>query len=174
MDRKSSQGYAIKLFNGLIAWKANKQDTVTTSTTEAELLALSQVAKEALFTSRLLQELQIELVTPVITIQCDNKQTIRLVTEEVSRLQTKLRHVDIHNHWIRQEVSTGRIKVEYVPSSAMLADGFTKVLSGNKWEGFLNQLGLVEVEKREATNDAPLEEIQEQLEDLTLVQWGSK
>jgi hypothetical protein len=172
MDRKSSQGYAIKLFNGLIAWKANKQDTVTTSTTEAELLALSQVAKEALFTSRLLQELQIELVTPVITIQCDNKQTIRLVTEEVSRLQTKLRHVDIHNHWIRQEVSTGRIKVEYVPSSAMLADGFTKVLSGNKWEGFLNQLGLVEVEKREATNDAPLEEIQEQLEDLTLAQWG--
>jgi hypothetical protein len=31
---------------------------------------------------------------------------------------------------------------------------------------------LVEVEKREATNDAPLEEIQEQLEDLTLAQWG--
>ncbi|CCE31040.1 uncharacterized protein CPUR_04891 [Claviceps purpurea 20.1] len=38
---KSSQGYAIKLFNGLIAWRASKQDTVTTSTTEAELLALS-------------------------------------------------------------------------------------------------------------------------------------
>jgi len=45
LDRKSSQGYAIKLFNGLIAWRASKQDTVTTSTTEAELFALSQVAK---------------------------------------------------------------------------------------------------------------------------------
>src|SRR5690349_11643658 len=47
MDRKSSQGYVIKLFRGLVAWRASKQDTVTTSTTEAELLALSQVAKEA-------------------------------------------------------------------------------------------------------------------------------
>ena len=51
LDRKSSQGYIIKLFGGLIAWKANKQDTVTTSTTQAELPALSQVAKEAVFTS---------------------------------------------------------------------------------------------------------------------------
>ncbi|EFQ86666.1 hypothetical protein PTT_18034, partial [Pyrenophora teres f. teres 0-1] len=95
---KSSQGYAIKLFNGLIAWKANKQDTVTTSTTEAKLLALSQVAKEALFISRLLKELDIQLENPTVTIQCNNKQTIRLVTEEISKLQTKLRHVDIHNH----------------------------------------------------------------------------
>lgn len=152
--------------------KANKQDTVTTLTTEAELLALSQVAKEALFTSRLLHELQIELGSPFITIQCDNKQTIRLVTEEISRLQTKLRHVDIHNHWIRQEVTTGRIKEEYVPSSEMIADGFTKVLQGKKWEGFVDQLGLVKVDKREETNDAPLEEIQEQLEDLMLSTMG--
>jgi len=38
---------------GPIAWRANKQDTVTTSSTEAELLALSQTAKEAIFTSRM-------------------------------------------------------------------------------------------------------------------------
>jgi hypothetical protein len=50
-DQKSSQGYAIKLFSGLIAWRASKQDTVTTSTTKAELLTLSQVAKEAIFTA---------------------------------------------------------------------------------------------------------------------------
>lgn len=167
IDRKSSQGYAIKLFGGLIAWKANKQDTVTTSTTEAELLALSQVAKEALFISRLLRELQIELDPRTVIIQCDNKQTIRLVTEEVSRLQTKLRHVDIHNHWIRQEVFEGRIKMEYVQSADMIADGLTKVLPGSKWEGFLQQLGLVNIETKEVTNIVPLEEIQEQLEDLT-------
>lgn len=168
IDRKSSQGYAIKLFGGLIAWKANKQDTVTTSTTEAELLALSQVAKEALFISRLLRELQIDLDARTITIQCDNQQTIRLVTAEVSRLQTKLRHVDIHNHWIRQEVAKGTIHVEYIQSTDMIADGLTKVLPRNKWEGFLQQLGLVTTMTREVTNIVPLEEIQEQLEDLTI------
>ena len=71
LDRKSSQGYTIKLFGGLIAWRASKQDTVTTSTTEAELLALSQVAKEAIFISRLIKELKIELPDQ-IEIQCDN------------------------------------------------------------------------------------------------------
>jgi hypothetical protein len=167
-DRKSSQGYAIKLFGGLIAWKANKQDTVTTSTTEAELLALSQVAKEALFISRLLQELYVELEDRTVTIECDNKQTIRLVTEEVSRLQTKLRHVDIHNHWIRQEVLNKNLRVEYVPSADMIADGLTKILPVNKWEGFLNQLGLVRVETTEERNHLPLDEIQAQLEDLTI------
>src|SRR6266480_2909716 len=44
VNRKSSQGYIITLFGGPISWRANKQDTVTTSSTEAELLALSQTA----------------------------------------------------------------------------------------------------------------------------------
>ena len=163
LDRKSSQGYAIKLFNGLIAWRANKQDTVTTSTTEAELLALSQVAKEAIYISRLLKELGIKLPSPTIIIQCDNKQTIRLVTEEVSKLQTKLRHVDIHNHWLRQEVSAGTITVEYARSDEMIADGLTKVLPANKWNRLLDQLGLVDAISLEVTNTAPLDEIQDYL-----------
>jgi len=60
IDRKSSRGFAIKYFGSIIAWRANKQDTVTTSTTEAELLALSQAAKEGLFEQRLLRNLGIE------------------------------------------------------------------------------------------------------------------
>jgi len=41
----------MKLFGGLIVWRANKQDMVTTSSIEAELIALSQIVKEAIFTS---------------------------------------------------------------------------------------------------------------------------
>jgi hypothetical protein len=159
LDRKSSQGYTIKLFNGLIAWRSSKQDTVTTSTTEAELLALSQVAKEAMFISRLLQELGIKLPEPTITIQCDNTQTIRLVTEEVSKLQTKLRHVDIHHHWLRQEVSNKVIKVEYIQSHQMTADGLTKVLPVNKWSSFLEQLGMVETKERISPRELDIEDL---------------
>ena len=72
LDRKSSQAYAMKLFGGLIGWRANKQDTVTTSTTEAELLALSQAAKEGQYISRLLKELTVQLDQHRIEIQCDN------------------------------------------------------------------------------------------------------
>src|SRR5271165_7353022 len=59
LDCKSSQAYTMKLFGGLIGWRANKQPTVTTSTTEAELLALSQAAKEALYVSWLIAELSV-------------------------------------------------------------------------------------------------------------------
>ena len=101
INRKSSQAYAMKLFRGLIGWRANKQPTVTTSTTEAELLALSQAAKEALYISWLIIELSVQLDDSRIQILCDNKQTIRLVTAEIALLQTKLRYIDIHNHWLR-------------------------------------------------------------------------
>jgi hypothetical protein len=56
LDRKSSQAYVMKLFGGAVAWKASKQDIVTTSTTEAELLALGQATKEAFYARRLINE----------------------------------------------------------------------------------------------------------------------
>jgi hypothetical protein len=167
LDRRSSQGYVIKLFGGMVAWKASKQDTVTTSTTEAELLALSQVAKEALYLTRLLKELQVMVPHSPIVIHCDNKQTIRLVTEDVAKLQTKLRHVDIHNHWLRQEVSRGKIMVAYISTENMLADGLTKSLPANKWENFLNQLGLVE-RNQPVLKNVRLEEVQAQIETLSV------
>ncbi|KAJ3454408.1 hypothetical protein MRS44_018302 [Fusarium solani] len=53
MTRKSSQGSIIILFGGPVSWKAGKQDTVTTSSTEAKLLAFTHTAKEAMAPQRL-------------------------------------------------------------------------------------------------------------------------
>jgi len=46
IDRKSSEAYLCQLLGGSIDWKASKQKTVTTSTTEAELLAVSEAGKQ--------------------------------------------------------------------------------------------------------------------------------
>jgi hypothetical protein len=59
-NRKSLQAFAIKLFGGLIGWRANKQNTITTLITEIELLALAQAAKESMYVSKLLQKLIID------------------------------------------------------------------------------------------------------------------
>jgi len=85
-DRKSSQAYVMKLFGGLIGWRANKQDTVTISITEAKLLALAQAAKEGLYVGRLLKELTVQLEESRIQLYCDNSQTVRLVNAEIARL----------------------------------------------------------------------------------------
>ena len=51
----------MRLFGGLIIWKVNKQNTVTTSIIKAELLGFSQTTRKALYLSRLLKELDITL-----------------------------------------------------------------------------------------------------------------
>jgi hypothetical protein len=119
LDRKSSQGYVVTLFGGPIAWRASKQDTVTTSSTEAGLSALSQTAKEAIFLSRLLKALTLHLNRP-LTIQCHNRQALRLLNEESAKLVTKLRHVDIYGHWLRQEVRERRVILNWVPTTEMM------------------------------------------------------
>ena len=60
-DRRSTQGYLFTLFGGPIAWKSGKQSTVTTSSTEAELLALSTAAKEAIAAIRLFRDVRLQL-----------------------------------------------------------------------------------------------------------------
>ena len=46
--RYSTEGYLFKMFNGPVDWRSTKQKTVTTSSTEAELLALSHASKETI------------------------------------------------------------------------------------------------------------------------------
>src|SRR5438045_9261191 len=110
--------------------------------TEAELLAFSQAAKESIYVSRLLEELTVQLDNSQILIQCDNKQTIRLVTAEIAILQTRLRHVDIHNHWLRQEALHNSIERVYMPSAEVIADGLTKALQGSALKPCDDRIGL--------------------------------
>ena len=109
-------------FGGPIAWRTNKQDTVTTSSTEAELLALSQTAKEDIFMSRLFEVMPLRLHETFI-IDCDNTQTLRLIKEDSAKLITKLRHVDIHQHWLRQEYAMTWVLFRWKTTKEMIADG---------------------------------------------------
>ena len=52
-QRKSTTGYCFKFGNGAISWKSKLQECTATSTTEAEYVAASDTAKEALWLGRL-------------------------------------------------------------------------------------------------------------------------
>jgi Reverse transcriptase (RNA-dependent DNA polymerase) len=144
LTRHSSDGYLFQLYGGAIDWRAAKQNTVTTSSTEAELLALSRAAKEAIWWRRFFESVQFD-TTEKLKIRCDNRQTIRILTKDLPKLDTKLRHVDIHQHWLRQEVQAGRIEIEWMPTAEMPADGLTKQLPRQKHEEFVRQLNLVDI-----------------------------
>jgi deoxyinosine 3'endonuclease (endonuclease V) len=56
-DRKSTLGYLFKFASGIICYKSCKQKLVTTSTTEAEYVALTYAAKEATWLVQLLEQI---------------------------------------------------------------------------------------------------------------------
>jgi hypothetical protein len=111
IGRKSSEGYIAYLFNRPIDWTARKQKTVTTSTTEAELLAISFVSKHVMWWKRLFRAITLD-VKYKLCVLCDNKQTVDLLTKVNSLFRTKLRYVDIHHHWLRQEIVEGNINID--------------------------------------------------------------
>jgi hypothetical protein len=136
ITRRSSGGYVFQLYGGPVDWRAFKQTSVTTSSTEAELLALSSTAKETLGWIRFFEAIDFQLGED-LTINCDNLQIIRLLTKEAPKLDTKLKHVDIHQHWLRQEVQEKHINVKWVRTEDMVADGLTKALPKEKHTQFI-------------------------------------
>jgi hypothetical protein len=80
-----------------------------------------------------------------VSISCDNEQKLCLLNHENPLLSTKLWHVDIHQHWLRQEVLTERLLVNWLPTREMPSDGLTKPLSRQKRMTFLGLLGLVDI-----------------------------
>jgi molybdopterin converting factor small subunit len=85
-------------------------------------------------------------------ILCDNQQTIRILQKEAPKLITKLKHVDIHSHWLRQEVQANSVKLEWIPTADMPADGLTKPLSVQKHSAFIKQLNLVDISTKLVLN----------------------
>ena len=80
--------------------------------------------------------------------------------KESMKLLTKLRHVDIHNHWLCQEYAEWTLLFKWTSTRDMIADGLTKVLSPQRHEAFIKLIKLddiskwIEVEKRmEALRD---------------------
>jgi hypothetical protein len=134
--RRSSQGYVFKFGGLMIDWKSTVQRTVTKSTTESELLSLSLAASQMEEWMRFFTGINLTLdCTP--TIWCDNQQTVGIVTKEHDKLHTKVKHVDIHQLWIRQEVTASRINVKWVPTDRMPGDGLTKILPKQKFTEFI-------------------------------------
>ena len=149
--RCSSQGYGFMLFNGMIDWRASKQKTVTLSSTESELLAITATAREILWWDRFFDEISLDTGHSTL-IECDNMQTMRIIQTDSTQFTTKLRHVDIHRLWLRQEVRNKNVNVKWTASAKILADGFTKALAPLRHREFIALLGLQNIKPNQLTN----------------------
>ena len=148
-DRKSTSGYVFMLNNGPISWALKRQKTVALSSTEAEYMALILAAKETIWIRLLMTELSLmqDDATPTVNVleregaialKGDKQSAIALANNPVLHSRTK--HIDIQHHFIRNEVTEGRIDLTYVSTEHMVADGLTKPLTHVKFFSFIRQL----------------------------------
>ena len=130
-DRRSTTGYIFLINNHAISWQTHKQNSVATSSTQAEYQALSSATKEAIWLRNLLEELGFRQQEPT-TIQQDNKLTITLVNNLTNHKQTK--HIDIVHHFVCECIEEKKITLEYCPTEDIIADAMTKPLTRAKFE----------------------------------------
>jgi hypothetical protein len=142
--KKSSNENLFELYDDSIDWRAIKQVTMTTFSIETKLLILSRIAKKTIWWKRFFESIQYDSIKK-LHIRCDNRQTLRVLKKEMLKLDIKLKHVDIYKHWLRQEIQTNRISVNWCWTAEMSADDFFKVLSRQKHEKYLRQLHLIDI-----------------------------
>ena len=123
--RRSITGYIFFISGGPVSWQSRMQTSVALSSMEAEYMAASAATQEALWQTRLLQQLGMRIELP-ITLYEDNKSAILFSDHPGDHRTTK--HIDTRKEFARDAVTKGLIKLVYVPTAEQLADGMTKAL----------------------------------------------
>ncbi|KAJ9513513.1 hypothetical protein QJQ45_005411 [Haematococcus lacustris] len=95
------------------------------STAEAEYMAASSAAKEALWLRKLMRDLQLD--ASCVHLGCDNQAAIQLLHNPMATSRAK--HIDVHHHFVRERISRGEVAFHYCHTSSMLADILTKPLA---------------------------------------------
>ena len=139
LDRKSTTGALILLGEALLWAKSTKQTIVTKSSTEAELVALSDMLSMVLWMSLFLSELGYQTEAPIVFQ--DNMSTIHVANHGLtSNVTTK--HIDIRRLWISQYLQDKQVIVSFVKTGEMVADGLTKPLTGIEFAKFMRDMNI--------------------------------
>ena len=100
--------------------------SIALSSTEAEVVAASEAAKEAIYLDRLHAELGFKGSSEPIQLALDNKAAIDSSYNPENHSRTK--HIDRRHYFLRELVEEGRIVVPFVSTADNYADFFTKPL----------------------------------------------
>ena len=128
-DRKSQSGAVFRLGGSSVHWFSKKQKTVSTSTTEAEYIALAAATNEVLWIQNLLEELSIQVNYPTV-IHEDNQPVVQVATNQKNNSMAK--HIDTKLHALQDYILKGHIDVQWTSTRGQLADGLTKVTSSTR------------------------------------------
>ncbi|KAG8485755.1 hypothetical protein CXB51_019144 [Gossypium anomalum] len=89
-DSRSQSGFVFYLNGYAVSWKSSKQSTVAYFTIEAEYIAASEAAKEAVWIKKFITELGVvPSISDAIELRCDNSRAISQAKEPRSHHRSK-------------------------------------------------------------------------------------
>jgi len=132
-DSKSQTGCVIFVAGVPVYCSSKKQKGMTKSPTEAELVGFSDSLSFVEILAEFLAFVIDQKTRPPVIYQ-DNTSVISLVTKGGGINRTK--HLRARMNLVGEAVRERGLKVLYMPTEDMIADGFTKVLEGVKFGSF--------------------------------------
>jgi hypothetical protein len=140
-DSASQSGFVFCHNGGAVSWKSSKQDTVANSTTQAEYIAASEAAKEAVWIRKFVSELGVvSSASSPVDLYSDNSGAIALAKEP--RSHKKSRHILWKYHLIRHFVERGDVNVCKVHTDSNVVEPLTKPLPQPKHEAHMRSMGI--------------------------------
>ena len=144
-DGKSTTGHIFYLGESPITWCSQKQDVVALSSCEAEFMAGTEAARQALWLQELLSEVTGRPCEKV-TIRIDNQSAIALTKNPVFHGRSK--HIHSRYHFIRECVEKEQIEVEHVSGEKQKADILTKALGRIKFLEMRSFIGMEDLREK--------------------------
>jgi hypothetical protein len=138
-DSKSTGGYTFNLSGAAITWRSKKQSLVSTSSTEAEYIALCDAVGESIWLRQIMNEMTGRITYPIL-VYCDNSPTISIASDV--GVTTRNKHILVKYHYSREMIQKKYVVVEHISTSKNLADIMTKGLGSNKLQYFRSGLGV--------------------------------
>lgn len=134
---RSTSGVLCLYAGGAISWLSQRQPSVAVSTTEAEIVAASEAAKEIIWLNRLIGSLT-ETNKPKLHV--DNEAAVRLAENPEFHRRTK--HIRIRHFFVRELVTSGEMQITRISTELQLADIFTKALARPRMSFLVSKLGM--------------------------------
>jgi hypothetical protein len=128
----------------LVSSLRKKQSSISLSIAEEEYISIATCFTQVLWMKQSLTDIKVEY-DELIPIYCYNASAISISKNPV--MHSKMKHIPIKYHFLREQVAKRNIKVEYVGTKEHVVDIFTKLLQSEDFEYLRQRLRVISTPK---------------------------
>ena len=136
--KHSTSGHTFHLGSATISWASKKQPSVALSSCEAEIIALSEAAKDMIYLRKFVSGLTGKQPGGPSILRTDNKAARDLSYNP--ELHNRTKHVARRHFFIRDMVEAFELNVPLVSTVNNYADFFTKSLKPGSFSSMRNKI----------------------------------